>query len=113
MMIAFMAHRSPIMAAALLGAGICALGATQPASAQAAASERVFVDLGRWTIYEDTRASSPRNCVMRSPQRNQASLAYRKIGTNPAQMSISTPRSNSVFVGVLMLICAGFVPILR
>jgi len=70
-----------------------------PVSAQNSAGENVYVDLGRWTIYERGRA---RNCVLRSASQGGVSVAYFKSGSAPSQLNVQAARS-SVFVGNIVI----------
>lgn len=78
----------------LLFAGSVQL-APEPASAQSTGADRVYIDLGRWTIYETSRA---RTCVLRHSATDGSRLALTKTGTGVAQLAVEA-RSRSIFVG--------------
>ncbi len=67
-----------------------------PSAVQAQSSERVFVDLGRWTVYE---RGDRRTCVLRLGPENGASLAYVKTGSSAGTLTLETNRRTSGFVG--------------
>ena len=73
-----------VTAAAALGAATL----TSPAAAQSGArsGEIVFVDLGRWTIYE---ATSGGYCEMRLRSGLNGTLALRKRADSPGQLRLS------------------------
>ena len=78
---------------------VCAAAfAPAPAAAQSG-GERVYVDLGRWTIYERGRSQ---NCVLRSASQGGVSVAYFQSGTAPAQLNVQAARA-SVFVGDIVI----------
>lgn len=59
------------------------------ATAQSSARESVFVDLGRWTIYQQP---AQQRCVLRLSSNNGASLAYTKSRRSPARLSLQVNR---------------------
>ena len=65
------------------------------AAAQNNSGESMYVDLGRWAIYERGRS---RNCVLRSGSQGGARIDYFKSGTATAVLNVQSARA-SVFVG--------------
>lgn len=69
--------------------------ASPPASAQSSETDRVYVDLGRWTIYETSRN---RTCVLRHDASDGSRLTITKTGTGSGQLAVEA-RARSIFVG--------------
>lgn len=86
--------RSFIAAATALGALSAGLIAAAPAQAQV--QERVFVDLGNWTILE---RPAERMCVLTLRNREGAQIAYSFGAVGPARLTIQTPARSNVMVG--------------
>lgn len=83
----------------LLTSAIAALGAAAPispawAQSGARSGEIVFVDLGRWTIYEATSAGY---CEMRLRSGLNGSLSLRKRAGTPGSLRVSLANANRFF----------------
>jgi len=85
----------PVACSLALCCGLGLPAISQPLHAQARAEETVYVDLGRWTIYE---RAQPQDCVLRHSAANGMILAMAKRRTGPAVLTLETPTS-SIFVG--------------
>lgn len=85
------------LGAIFFAAGL-ALGTGAPAQAQSQAQSRetVYVDLGRWTVFETSR---PRTCVLRLRPENGATLAFSKTGAGTGSLTLQSNRRTSGFVG--------------
>lgn len=75
--------------AAALSASVAAGFSPAPAAAQSGSDESVFVDLGRWTIYQ---RPSEQRCVLRLSSKDGVNLAYTKSRQGSARLSLQSNR---------------------